>query len=103
MATGLVALLVAIFLALNAWASLVAIRSPRYENYQKRLQVLLIWLVPVVGAILVWSLANDVLSKKITTDLGDRSGFDDGTIRLEDSSGDFGAGDSSGDAGGGGD
>ena len=99
----LLASLFAAGLVLNAWASLVAIRSPRYDNNQKWLQVLLIWLLPIVGAILVWSLAHDAQSKQMTTDLSNQSGFDDGAIRLENYSGDFGVGDSGGDAGGSGD
>jgi uncharacterized membrane protein YgcG len=86
-------------MALNAKATLVLSRSPYYGAKQKLFQLVLVWLLPIVGAVLVWSLATDTKSQRFTTDLQDRGGFDDGHMRFDDSSFDGGGGD----GGGGGD
>lgn len=46
-----------ILLALNIKASLVLKRAACYERKQKQLQLVLVWLLPVAGGILVWTLA----------------------------------------------
>lgn len=76
-------ILVAIILALNVRATWVSVRSSYYDKKQKLFQLALVWLVPVLGAILVWSLAADSSGERITTDLSDRLGNDDGNIRQD--------------------
>lgn len=41
--------------AYNAWVSVRLIRSLEYDTSQKRRQLLLIWIVPALGAIVVHS------------------------------------------------
>jgi hypothetical protein len=91
--------LVAIAVVLNAYATLVLVRSPRYDLRQKSFQLGIVWLLPLAGAILVWSLAHDARSQSATANLGS-SGFDDGDIRLENYSSGGHDGGSGGDGGG---
>ena len=69
-------MLALLLLALNIKAMLVLVRSPRYARMQKWLQIVLIWLVPYLGALLVWSLAKDTPTSRVTTDLTDNIGLD---------------------------
>ena len=88
----------------NVLASIVLFATPRYDKSQKRLQLAIIWLLPAVGAILVWSLARDTASPRTTIDFRNYNGIDDGDIRLDSySSSDGSIGDSGGSDGGGGD
>jgi hypothetical protein len=89
-------ILVAIILALNVNATWVLVRASYYDTRQKLFQLVLIWLIPILGAILVWSLATDSSGKRATTDLTDGSGSDDGDIRLDNYSSE-GGGDGGGD------
>jgi hypothetical protein len=84
-------ILVAIILVLNVKATWVLVRSSYYDAKQKLFQLALVWLLPVLGAILVWSLATDSSSKRNTTDLSDRFGNDDGNIRLDNYSSEGGS------------
>jgi hypothetical protein len=76
-------ILLAIILSLNVRATWVAVHATCYDKKQKLFQLALVWLVPVLGAILVWSLAAGSSGERITTDLTDRFGNDDGNIRLD--------------------
>ena len=78
-------ILVAVLTALNIKTTLVLARCAYYDTKQKLFQLALVWLLPVVGAILVWSLATDAPCKRVSTDLNDRGGNDDGHIRLDSS------------------
>lgn len=99
--TTLLSVLAALGIALNVYATVVLVRSPRYDAQQKWFQFGIIWLLPAVGAILVWSLAHDVRTRRATTNLGNDTGFDDGDIRLENySSGEGGHGEGDGSGGG---
>jgi hypothetical protein len=49
-----ITLAIAILLVINAAVSIAIWRSGLYEPQQKRLQYLLIWLVPLVGAAASW-------------------------------------------------
>lgn len=86
-----------LIIAMNIRSTLILVRSPYYSHSQKIIQFALIWALPVVGALFVSSLASDVLATKISTDLQDRLGNDDGDIRLKsepyDSGGDGGGSD----------
>ena len=93
--------LVGIGLVLNVWVTFLAIRSQLFENKQKWLQVLMIWLLPIVGALLVWHFARDTLPRKSTYGLNGHESMNDGDIRLENYSSDIFVGHDGGDSGGG--
>ena len=69
-------LLAVLLVGLNSAATYILVRSQRYERRQKILQALLVWLVPVIGALLIWTLARDTNENRVTTDLSDRAGLD---------------------------
>lgn len=69
-------LLTVLLVGLNYAATYVLVRSQRYERRQKLFQALLVWFVPIVGALLVWSLARDTNAGQVTTDLTDIGGLD---------------------------
>lgn len=69
-------LLTVLLVSVNSTATYVLVRSQRYDHRQKLFQALLVWFVPIVGALLVWSLARDTKASQITTDLTDRAGLD---------------------------
>lgn len=76
--------------AINVKATFVLAHSTCYDLNQKIFQLAIVWLVPGVGALLVWSLATDPKVKQSTTDLQECSGYDDGYIRHEHASFDVG-------------
>jgi len=82
---------------LNVKATYVLVRSSSYSQKQKLIQLSLVWGLPIVGAILVLFLATETTGPKITTDLQDRAGYDDGQMRPDhatfDGGGDGGGGD----------
>lgn len=84
-------ILLAIVAAINVKATFVLAHSTYYSPKQKLFQLVIVWLLPVVGAVLVWSLATDTKIKQSTTNLQDHSGYDDGYIRHEHSSFDVGS------------
>ena len=92
----IILILLALVAALNVKATLDLARSSYYSPKQKLFQLALVWLIPIVGAVLVWSLAVDSKTERVTTDLKDRGGNDDGHIRLENSSFEGGGGDAGG-------
>lgn len=101
----MLSLLMTLAVVLNAYATVVLVRSPRYERRQKWMQCGLIWLLPVIGAILVWSLAHDAKAPMFSTDFSSGAGLGDGVIGSDNySSNDAGGGDGcgGGDGGGGG-
>ena len=69
-------LLTVLLVGLNSAATYVLVRSQRYQRRQKLFQALLVWFVPIVGALLVWSLARDTNASRLTTDLTDKGGLD---------------------------
>lgn len=48
--TTLLTALIVLAMAFNVYATVVLRRSPRHDRRQKRLQLGLIWLLPVIGA-----------------------------------------------------
>lgn len=76
-------LLAAIVTAINVKATLVLTHSTYYGTQQKLLQLALIWVLPVMGALWVWSLASGTRSERATANLIDHRGYDDGHIRFE--------------------
>jgi hypothetical protein len=73
-------ILAAIILVLDIIATRVLISSPYYDKKQKLIQLGLVWLVPVMGGILVWTMASEPASGRVTTDLTDHSGYDVGLL-----------------------
>ena len=83
-------MLLVVVVAINVKATFVLAHSTYYGPKQKLVQLAIVWLIPVVGAALVWSLATDMKVKQSTTDLQERSGYDDGYIRHEHATFDVG-------------
>lgn len=97
MHTFLVFALILVFV-LNAYATLRLYRSPLYEPRQKMPQLVVIWLLPILGAWLVIHLSREHRPGRNSADYSADYGIDGGGL------GNFSAGDcSSGDGGGGGD
>ena len=96
--TTVISVLVALAVVLNAYATLVLVRSPCYDLRQKWFQLGIVWLLPLAGAILVWSLAHDARSLRTTINLDCNSGLDDGDIHLDN----YSSGEGGYDGGGGG-
>lgn len=92
----LLILIAFIVLILDIKASLLLNRSSYYDANQKILQLALIWLVPVLGALLVWALTANTPKRRFTTDLKDAAGNDDGWIRHDSPASDIGGGDAGG-------
>lgn len=92
----LLVLIASIVFALNIKATWLLSRSAYFDAKQKLLQLALIWLVPVLGAVLVWSLTSDTPKRRLTTDLRDQAGNDDGWIRSDSCASEIGGGDAGG-------
>ena len=92
----LLILIAFIVLILDIKASLLLNRSSYYDANQKILQLALIWLVPVVGALLVWALTANTPKRRFTNALKDAAGNDDGWIRHESPVSNIGGGDAGG-------
>ncbi len=69
-------LLIILILGGNSVATYILIRSRHDERRQKLFQVLFVWFVPIVGALLVCSLAWDTSTNRVATDLTDNRGLD---------------------------
>lgn len=82
-AQSILSVLLAVLLLLNFGSSLALARSSRYDRKQKWLQFVLIWLLPIVGALLVWALAKDRPGERLTTDPRNCDGNGDGHIWLD--------------------
>ena len=92
--------LLAIF---NAVVTIVVWRSDAIDLRQRLFQTLFVWVLPILGASLVWSLNRPVRSERATTDLADRVGSSvavDDNIRLRNDAADLGGLDSGADGGG---
>lgn len=48
------ALILAIHVALCGWVTQQLLASPFYEREQKTVQFVILWFIPVIGAVLVW-------------------------------------------------
>ncbi len=69
-------LLIILVLGGNSVATYILIRCRHDERRQKLFQVLFVWFVPIVGALLVCSLAWDTSTNRVATDLTDNGGLD---------------------------
>lgn len=56
-----------ILAALNCWASVAVARDPTLTKVQKALQILLIWLLPVLGAVAILSVRHFASRQKDRT------------------------------------
>jgi len=92
----LVTVLAVLAVGLNVFATSKVATSSHYEIGQKWSQVALIWLLPIVGAILAWSLTKDSPPQLHTTDLRDYGGAGDHD-RNDSAAADIGGGDGGGD------
>ena len=85
----LIAVLIAMLLVMNVVATFKVYVSQFYEPSQKAMQYILIWLIPVLGAILCYGLAkqNDgPHSGKYPEDI---SLYDDGNVGIENADVDY--------------
>lgn len=87
---NIIIVLLVSLIVLSLYATAVVFRSPSYDTQQKWLQFLLILILPIIGAVLVLSLAKDSKTKKVKTSLGSA----DLTNYEYDSSNDVGNGNS---------
>ncbi len=69
-------LLIILILGGNSVATYILIRCRHDERRQKLFQVLFVWFVPIVGALLVCSLAWGTSTNRVATDLTDNGGLD---------------------------
>jgi len=91
-----------LLVAANAVVSFQLSRSTSYDSTQKIGQIMMVWLIPVIGASLVWYFLHDQKVKRQTIDLADRIGDGNsggGYERMETDSavGDGGGADGGGD------
>lgn len=66
--------LTALGLALIVWNTVVSVsvlRAGLYEGVQKALQIVLIWILPLIGPALVWYLLKEHRTERATTVLPD--------------------------------
>jgi hypothetical protein len=85
----LVAVLIAMLLGMNIVASIKVQVSKFYEPSQKAIQHLLIWLVPIVGAILCYGLARQSDGPHSGKYAEDISLYDDGNVGIENADADY--------------
>lgn len=73
--------MIVVFVVLaNVVVMRAVIRSDLFDRKQKILQVVFIWLVPVLGATLCWYMAREPKSrgKRLSNDAGEEIGVDPG-------------------------
>ena len=64
------------FLAIaNVAMTVLILRSSAYQRRQKLLQLLLIWLVPVLGPVIVWSFLRGIEGQRVATPFPERSDY----------------------------
>jgi hypothetical protein len=56
-----------ILAALNCWSSIAVARDPTLTKLQKALQILLIWLLPILGAVAILSVRHFASRQKDRT------------------------------------
>jgi hypothetical protein len=61
-------------LVIDLWATVTVVRSDMFEPLQKVMQISLVWLVPVFGAVLVFGIARPPGAEKFELDLATRHG-----------------------------
>jgi hypothetical protein len=58
----------------NLAASVVVIRGPHFDGGQKAVQLVLVWLLPVVGAVICWSFSRNARIDEVFPDESETSG-----------------------------
>jgi len=66
----------------NAVISIGVLRSPAYDSRQKSIQLGLLWLAPILGAVVVWSFLRQLKSRPLTADLASHAGGSVDGIRI---------------------
>lgn len=95
--TPLVLAIITSVAVLNAFACVAVARSENYERRQKLLQFVVIWLVPLLGALLSFALVREPKTSRFETDMSNPYTPDDGNLRLGTTSHDH-LGESGGDS-----
>jgi hypothetical protein len=74
---------------IDLWATATVVRSDMFAPLQKLMQIVLVWLVPLLGAYLVFGIARPPETEKFEIDLATRTGpeGDIGIQSLPDHSG----------------
>lgn len=96
-------LFLAVLVAANLVVTSAVARSVSYDKNQRMLQILFVWLAPVIGAFLAWHFLKEYKTERMTTNLSDGYGSDDGVIRNQDAYTESSSAESGGADGGGGD
>ena len=91
----------AILVIANFVVSFRLFQSTSYSTNQKLGQTVIIWLIPVLGASLIWNFLHDERTLRHTTDLADRIGHGDGSGPYQKMESESFGGDSGGVDGGG--
>lgn len=78
METAIYAGVILVIVIINVAASLYIGRAPAYARSQKRNQIILIWLLPIIGAaIFSYFLWLDRKARKLTREIGNDTAFTD--------------------------
>ena len=67
---------IALLVALNLYASLKLLRRSEFENVQKVFQIIIIWLIPLIGAVLILLFIKDDHTPKGPRNPNDGQGVD---------------------------
>lgn len=59
----LIILLAGVVIALNIGVSVFIVKQSEFEKTQKLLQVSIVWLIPIIGAISIWLVLRGLTSK----------------------------------------
>ena len=92
MQTAIIATLT-ILVGINVFVSAMVWRSGLFTRSQKLMQSCVIWLIPILGPALTWSVLRGAETERLTTDLADRRGSpvaDGEDIRLDTDAADVG-------------
>ncbi|MCG7979771.1 MAG: hypothetical protein N0E58_16765 [Candidatus Thiodiazotropha endolucinida] len=71
-----IVILIAFLIALNIYASFRVLRSIEFENAQKLFQIIVIWLLPLIGAALILLFIKDDHTPKGPRNPNDGQGVD---------------------------
>lgn len=69
MATVVIATLCLLLIFFNVFVTVLVLRSTTYEPLQKRFQILLIWILPIVGGAITWYVLREVSRSTVIDDI----------------------------------
>ena len=92
--TSLVILGLLLVATLNTISTVVVLRSPSFNGTQRFLQLLVVWLIPIVGAIVCLTFVASQSRDEAMT--GDKTAFVDGPCAVDGRPGDHGIGECGG-------